>query len=164
MANGLDLKKVIEIAGGAKKSALNDYIVVASKPVDARKYYSSYNLDSVLAGTLKVDLRENDEILIGDSLDLYPLDKVKIFGDVINQGEFEYGSNLSISKLLYLAGGFTKEALNPGETKTINFTINKQDLSFIDFTNNWKIEEGYFEVQAGGDPSNLLVAKFYYQQ
>jgi len=59
---------------------------------------------------------------------------------------------------------FTKEALNPGKTKTINFTINKQDLSFIDFTNNWKIEEGYFEVQAGGDPSNLLVAKFYYQQ
>ena len=59
---------------------------------------------------------------------------------------------------------FTKEALNPGETKTINFTINKQNLSFIDFTNNWKIEEGYFEVQAGGDPSNLLVAKFYYQQ
>ena len=111
MANGLDLKKVIEIAGGPKKSALNDYIVISSKPVDARRYYSSYNLDSVLAGTLKVDLRENDEILIGDSLDLYPLDKVKIFGDVINQGEFEYGSNLSISKLLYLAGGFKKEAL-----------------------------------------------------
>lgn len=111
MANGLDLKKVIEIAGGTKKSALNDYVIISSKPIDARRYYSSYNLDSVLAGSLKVDLRENDEILIGDSLDMYPLDKVKILGDVINQGEFEYGSNLSISKLLYLAGGFKKEAL-----------------------------------------------------
>lgn len=111
MANGLDLKKVIETAGGLKKSALFKYVVISSKPPDSRRYFSSYNLDSVLSGSLKVELQENDEILIGDSLDLYPLDKVKIFGDVINQGEFEYGSNLSVSKLLYLAGGFTKEAL-----------------------------------------------------
>lgn len=111
MANGSDLKKVIEIAGGPKKSALNEYVVISSKPMDERRFYSSYNLDSILAGTIKVDLLENDEILIGDSLDMYPLDKVKIFGDVVNQGEFDYGSNLSISKLLYLAGGFKKEAL-----------------------------------------------------
>ncbi|HEY8402307.1 MAG TPA: glycoside hydrolase family 3 N-terminal domain-containing protein [Cytophagaceae bacterium] len=41
---------------------------------------------------------------------------------------------------------FQKIALNPGESKTVTFTIDKNDLAFVDMNNQWITEPGAFKV------------------
>lgn len=59
---------------------------------------------------------------------------------------------------------FEKEGLKSGETKTIEFTIDKQDMSYVNFSNEWEIEAGDFEILVGGDPSSLMLKKLYYKK
>ena len=51
---------------------------------------------------------------------------------------------------------FNKVELNPGETKEINFTIEKDMLSFFDDTRHeWVVEPGKFEVLIGSSSSDI---------
>ena len=59
---------------------------------------------------------------------------------------------------------FSKINLNPGETKTLNFTIETGDLAYIGLNNKWITEEGEFELQVGGNPATLISKEFYYKE
>lgn len=58
---------------------------------------------------------------------------------------------------------FSKISLKQRETKTVNFSINSNDLASIGINNKWIIEEGEFEVQVGGNSKELLKKIFYYK-
>ena len=46
--------------------------------------------------------------------------------------------------------GFTKVALEPGQTRAVGFTLDKSALSFFDpEQNRWRAEPGTFEIQVG---------------
>lgn len=52
--------------------------------------------------------------------------------------------------------GFRKVFLKPGETKEMEFTLNKRDFSFWDVNAHaWKAEPGFFEIQMGNSSRNL---------
>lgn len=61
--------------------------------------------------------------------------------------------------------GFQKVYLQPGESKDVNITINKQSLSFFDeAAHDWKAEPGDFTVLVGNASDNVpLKAKFKLQ-
>ena len=61
--------------------------------------------------------------------------------------------------------GFQKVMLKPGETKTVELTLSKKDLSFWDEkTHAWKAEDGAFEILVGSSSVNLpLKASFNYK-
>ncbi|MBN2237179.1 MAG: glycoside hydrolase family 3 C-terminal domain-containing protein [Bacteroidales bacterium] len=59
---------------------------------------------------------------------------------------------------------FSKINLKIGETKTVKFSLQSNDLKSIGINNNWIIEEGDFELQIGGNPQNLLKRRLYYQK
>ncbi|MCR5003298.1 MAG: glycoside hydrolase family 3 C-terminal domain-containing protein [Bacteroidales bacterium] len=44
---------------------------------------------------------------------------------------------------------FTKIELQPGETKTVEFTLKPSDLAFVGTDGKWRLEEGDFRIQAG---------------
>ncbi len=44
---------------------------------------------------------------------------------------------------------FDKVALAPGESKTVSFTINADNLAFVNADGKWTIEEGEFMIQVG---------------
>ncbi|WP_207532304.1 glycoside hydrolase family 3 N-terminal domain-containing protein [Desertivirga arenae] len=50
---------------------------------------------------------------------------------------------------------FRKLMLNPGESKTISFTINKEKLAFYDQRMNWNAEPGEFKLMIGSASDNL---------
>ena len=58
--------------------------------------------------------------------------------------------------------GFEKFYLNVGESQTVNLKISYNDLKFMGLDNKWIAEEGDFEILVGGNPSGMLVKKFYY--
>ncbi len=111
MAAGVDLKQVIENAGGLKPSAVKTFVLLYHNARNGNRSYVSYRLDSIMAGGKSVLLEENDVVFVGDSVAMNSQEQVFVFGDVIKQGSFEYGNGLSVSRLLFLAGGFEQEAL-----------------------------------------------------
>ena len=59
---------------------------------------------------------------------------------------------------------FEKINLKPGETKTVSFTIDKEDLKFVGINNKWVVEDGEFELQMGGNPKELIIKRIDYKQ
>ena len=58
--------------------------------------------------------------------------------------------------------GFQKVYLQPGESKDVNLTINKDALSFYDeATASWKAEAGQFEALVGNAADNLKLKKAF---
>lgn len=57
--------------------------------------------------------------------------------------------------------GFQKIMLQPGETKTLTFTLGKKDLSFYKKNMTFGTEKGDYEIMVGGDSENLKKVKTY---
>ncbi|MDA8596438.1 glycoside hydrolase family 3 C-terminal domain-containing protein [Flavobacteriaceae bacterium] len=51
---------------------------------------------------------------------------------------------------------FKKIDLRPGESKTVVFELNKEDFMNVGLGNKWIFEPGEFEIQIGGNPSELI--------
>ncbi|HZW71871.1 MAG TPA: fibronectin type III-like domain-contianing protein, partial [Hanamia sp.] len=51
--------------------------------------------------------------------------------------------------------GFERVPLNPGETKTIHFTLHPDDLQILDRNMNWTVEPGDFEVRIGSSSEDI---------
>jgi beta-glucosidase len=56
---------------------------------------------------------------------------------------------------------FDKISLEPGQSKTISFTIAYDDLKFVNLDNEWVAEKGDFDVMVGGKPGNMLTERFF---
>ncbi|SKC41295.1 glycoside hydrolase family 3 N-terminal domain-containing protein [Pseudoxanthomonas indica] len=66
----------------------------------------------------------------------------------------------SITRPVRSLRGFQRVSLQPGESKTVNFTLGFDDLSFYNAAMKKVVEPGSFTVFAGGDSSAALEAKF----
>lgn len=129
-------------------------------------FYRQYDFGYGLSYTEFVysNLKISTDTLTGD-------DNLKISIDVTNVGKIP-GKEITEVFLKDLVATlspdskrlvrFTKTSLAADETKTIDFEINKEDLSHVDFYNNWITEEGNFELQVGGNPTFLKTIRFYY--
>ncbi|GLB47683.1 beta-glucosidase BglX [Neptunitalea lumnitzerae] len=59
--------------------------------------------------------------------------------------------------------GFEKIHLNPGESKTVSFTIDKALISFYTRNKKWEAEPGAFKLFVGGNSVDLLETMFEYK-
>ena len=46
---------------------------------------------------------------------------------------------------------YTKVELLPGETKTVTFHLNADDLAYVDHSLNWVLEPGEFRLACGSE-------------
>lgn len=92
----------------------------------------------------KTEMTEDDEILV--SVDVKNEGSIKGKEAVLMYITDVYGQVSRPNKQLK---GFEKIELNPGETKTVTFKINKDHLSFIGINNKRIIEPGEFIVTIG---------------
>ena len=85
-------------------------------------------------------------------------DNLTITVDVTNTGKIAGKEAVELySKDLYASitpcqkrlRRFTKISLNPGEKKTVSFTINKSDLAFVNAALKTVTEDGEFEIMIG---------------
>jgi beta-glucosidase len=59
--------------------------------------------------------------------------------------------------------GFQKVALAPGETRTVEFTIDKESLSFFNSALRWDAEPGEFDLMIGASSDDIrLRSRFQY--
>jgi protein involved in polysaccharide export with SLBB domain len=153
MAAGIDLKQAIENAGGLKPNAVRSYVLLYRDPRGGQREYMGYSLSSILNGQVSVALQENDLILVGDSLEMNVKDQVFVFGDVNHQGGFDFGTGLSVAKVLFLAGGFEQEALtsnvivsrkveDESQLATVNVLSARRDFWNDAELNNYLLQPG----------------------
>jgi beta-glucosidase len=55
--------------------------------------------------------------------------------------------------------GFDRVPLNPGEKKTVKFTLHPDDLAILDKNNNWTVEPGKFQVMIGTSSEDIKLKK-----
>ena len=55
--------------------------------------------------------------------------------------------------------GFRRITLNPGETKTVEFTLGPEELSFLNRDMHRVVEPGTFTIMVGGNSIDLTNTK-----
>lgn len=72
-----------------------------------------------------------------------------------------YFSDLVTSMVSYESQlrGFERVALQPGETKTVTFRLNKTDLELLDKDMHWVVEPGDFEFRVGASSEDIRLRK-----
>lgn len=95
---------------------------------------------------------------------------VEVSVDVTNTGNVKgdeivqlYIKDLVSSVITYdtQLRGFERIALQPGEKKTVKFTIHPNDLALIDKNMNWIVEPGEFEVLIGSSSTAIHLKKSF---
>ncbi len=91
-------------------------------------------------------------------------DKIQVSVDVTNTGKragkeavLLYSSDLVASLIpdVKRLRGFEKIELQPGETKTVSFTVPASELAFVWADGKWRLEEGDFRLSCGGQAVTL---------
>ena len=82
---------------------------------DLTREYISFNLEELLANdrsASNVELQSYDIVQIFSKTRFMDPDSITIFGSVRNPGRYLFGDGLSLKDVIYLSGGFRKEAAN----------------------------------------------------
>ena len=90
--------------------------------------------------------------------------EIHVSADVTNIGKRKgdevvqlYVSDMVSSVTTYVSQlrGFERVSLNPGETKTVHFTLKPEDLELLNKDMHWVVEPGMFEVQVGSSSEDI---------
>jgi beta-glucosidase len=67
----------------------------------------------------------------------------------------------SVTTYEYDLRGFERVNLNPGEKKTVHFTLHPDDLALLDKNMNWTVEPGTFQVWIGASSQDIKLKKSF---
>jgi beta-glucosidase len=128
-----------------------DYVTVDTKPLYPFGFglsytsfaYSNLNLSqkkmkadgSVI---VSVDITNTGKVAGDEIVQLYIRDKIS-----------------SVTRPIKELRGFKRISLQPGQTKSVFFTIDKSSLAFWDVNMNFNVEPGYFDIMVGSSSEDL---------
>ncbi|MBL4675746.1 MAG: glycoside hydrolase family 3 C-terminal domain-containing protein [Mucilaginibacter sp.] len=67
----------------------------------------------------------------------------------------------SVTTYEYDLRGFERLTLNPGEKKTVTFTLHPDDLALLDKNMNWTVEPGTFQAWIGSSSQDIKLKKTF---
>lgn len=67
----------------------------------------------------------------------------------------------SVTTYEYDLRGFERVTLNPGEKKTVTFTLHPDDLALLDKNMNWTVEPGTFQAWIGASSEDIKLKKSF---
>jgi protein involved in polysaccharide export with SLBB domain len=105
------LSDIIEQAGGLEKGTVKNTVLIRRDDKNGLFHYVRHSLQSVLDAELSVYLMDGDVVYFMDSGDINHREGVQILGQVRHPGSYEYGENLSVGDLIFMAGGFNSKAI-----------------------------------------------------
>lgn len=105
------VRELIEAADGVMEGAFTNRAVMHRQKEDLSLEVLSVDLKGILAGTSPdVMLKKNDVLFIPSKQDQLTEQTLKITGEVIYPGTYQYASNTTLEDLVLQAGGLTNEA------------------------------------------------------
>ena len=95
-------------------------------------------------------IRPGDSVAV--SVDITNTGKVK--GDEVVQ-LYLHDEIASVSRPIMELKGFRRVSLDPGETKTVTFTLNEKEMLMLDEAMRWVVEPGDFKVMVGASSEDI---------
>jgi len=129
------------------------YIDMVNSPRYAFGYglsYTNFNLTDLKLNKAKMDAK--DSIIVTCNLS----NTGKYAGEEVVQLYLQ-DVFASVTRPVKELKGFEKVYLKPGESKTIQFVINKEKLSFYDQKMNWTAEPGEFKLMIGNSSDHIML-------
>jgi beta-glucosidase len=96
--------------------------------------------------------------------EIHPGGKARVSMQVKNSGErvgretvqlYIHENATPVSVPIKQLRGFEQVTLNPGETKTVTFTLGPEDLQLLDIDMHWRVVPGDFEIMVGRSSEDL---------
>lgn len=110
LTDGLSLKQLIDNADGVREDVFLNRGLITRLMDDLSLQNITFNVGEVLRGEFDIDLQREDIITISSINDLREIRTVKIFGEVQYPGEFDFNEDMTLSDLVFKAGGFKEAA------------------------------------------------------
>ncbi len=106
------IKNLILKAEGLRGNAFLNRALISREQENLEPLLISFDLGKLMRGEIAdIPLKRQDEITIKTVQDMRESYTVSISGAVQNPGSFGYGDSMSVSDLIYLAGGYTEAAI-----------------------------------------------------
>jgi len=110
LSQGMKLSDLIDKAQGVKEDAFNRRGLIYRLEKDLTPAALSFDVSDVLSHTADVDLQREDSIVIQDIFSLKEERYVRMFGEVQKTGKFSFFEGMTISDLIFQAGGLKEGA------------------------------------------------------
>ena len=110
LTEGLTLSELIKKAEGLMEDASLERGIITRVKEDFSLQSIAFNVKDVVTGKSDINLQKDDQVNIASIHDLREERMVHVYGHVQNEGEYNYKEGMSITDLIYEAGGFLESA------------------------------------------------------
>lgn len=111
LTQGMTLKKLIVMANGLKEDAFTSRGIIYRLKEDNTLGLISFDLSAIMNGSeADVPLKREDRIVIASKLEMRESFKVRIEGEVLMPGTYDYAENMKLEDVIIAAGGLKESA------------------------------------------------------
>ncbi|MGV8135509.1 MAG: SLBB domain-containing protein [Mangrovibacterium sp.] len=106
----MTLSGLIKKAGGLREDYFSDRGMIIR--LDNQLYPTTipFKVDEVMQGKNDLPLQREDQIIITDIFSMGEKKTIRIYGEVIKPGQYEFRRNMTMKDLIFLSGGMTEAA------------------------------------------------------
>ena len=146
------VRGLLQVAEGLREDAFRNRAVMHREKDDLTLEMVSVDIDGILNGTVAdIPLKKGDVLFVPSTVDMKGEQVLKISGEVIYPGTYQYAENTTIEDLILQAGGLT-EAASMAKVdvfrRTNDITSTENTGKMADYF-SFAIEDG-FRVNEGG--------------
>ncbi len=110
LEEGMTLSTLIRKAGGLREDHFSGRGLIIR--LDGQLYPTTipFDLEQVLQGKNDILLRREDQIVIRDIFNMGEKETVRIYGEVMKPGQYDFHRNMTLKDLIFMARGMTEAA------------------------------------------------------
>ncbi|MBR4644548.1 MAG: SLBB domain-containing protein [Bacteroidaceae bacterium] len=146
------VRGLLEVAEGLREDAFRNRAVMHREKDDLTLEMVTVDVDGILNGTVAdIPLKKGDVLFIPSKVDMKGEQVLKISGEVIYPGTYQYAENTTIEDLILQAGGLTEAAsmAKVDVFRRINDINSTENTGKMAESFSFAIEDG-FRVSEGG--------------
>ena len=146
------VRGLLQVAEGLREDAFRNRAVMHREKDDLTLAMLSVDIDGILDGTVAdIPLRKGDVLFVPSKIDMKGEQVLKISGEVIYPGTYQYAENTTVEDLILQAGGLTEAAsmAKVDVFRRINDINSTENTGQMAESFSFAIEDG-FRVNEGG--------------